>query len=146
MIGLLNASAAGTGPGSDPFGGTGLKASGPPGAPKIREGRVTVHGHLPPEVVARIVRQRFGAFRLCYEAGLRKLPTLSGQVAVHFVIDASGAVSKTEREATTTMPDADVVSCVVRSVATLSFPQPEGGPVDVVYPVRLELAKAGDVE
>jgi len=32
------------------------------------------------------------------------------------------------------MPD-DVTSCVVRQFGNLSFPQPEGGIVTVVYPI-----------
>ena len=103
--------------------------------PHIREGKISVNGQLPPEVVQRILRQSFGRFRLCYENGLRKAPALAGQVAVHFVIDASGSVSRAERDPATTMPDDDVVSCVVRSLGNLAFPQPQGGPVDVVYPL-----------
>jgi hypothetical protein len=33
------------------------------------------------------------------------------------------------------MPNADVVSCVVRSFYGLSFPKPEAGTVKVVYPI-----------
>jgi hypothetical protein len=33
------------------------------------------------------------------------------------------------------MPDGGVVSCVVRAFYGLSFPQPEGGIVTVVYPI-----------
>jgi hypothetical protein len=33
------------------------------------------------------------------------------------------------------MPDAAVVQCVVRAYYGLSFPQPEGGIVTVVYPI-----------
>jgi hypothetical protein len=141
IISLLNASAAGAGTaaGSDAFGAGGLgtpaRPATPAGAPHIREGKATVTGGLASEVIQRIVRQNFGRFRLCYENGLKKTPALAGQVGVHFVIDASGSVSQAERDPTTTMTDGDVVSCVMRSVATLSFPQPQGGPVDVVYPL-----------
>jgi hypothetical protein len=145
MVRMLSESAAGTGAGtgSEAFGAGGIGtpttpsgwsgAPGAPGAPKIREGKVMVNGPLPPEVIQRIARQRFGAYRVCYEAGLRKRASLNGQVVVHFVIDTSGSVSMPERNPTTTMRDDDVVSCVMQSVATLSFPQPQGGTVDVVY-------------
>ena len=33
------------------------------------------------------------------------------------------------------LPDQGVVSCVVRGFGNLSFPQPEGGIVTVVYPI-----------
>jgi hypothetical protein len=54
---------------------------------------LTINGRLPPETVLRIVRQNFGRFRFCYEEGLARKPTLSGRVAVNFVIDRAGAVS-----------------------------------------------------
>ena len=33
------------------------------------------NGHLPPEIIQRIVRQNFGRFRFCYENGLRRTRT-----------------------------------------------------------------------
>ena len=36
------------------------------------------------------------------------------------------------------LPDQSVISCVVRGFGNLSFPQPEGGIVTVVYPIMLE--------
>lgn len=103
-------------------------------APQIRQGNTTVNGRLPPEVIQRIVRQNFGRFRLCYENGLRNNPTLSGRVSVKFVIDRSGAVS-TAQDGGSELPDQGVISCVVRGFGNLSFPQPEGGIVTVVYPI-----------
>lgn len=102
--------------------------------PQVRMGATTVSGRLPPEVIQRIVRQSFGRFRLCYENGLRNNPNLQGRVAVRFVIDRSGAVSSVGNGGSD-LPDASVVSCVVRSFSGLSFPQPEGGIVTVVYPI-----------
>ena len=103
-------------------------------APSLRQGQTQVNGRLPPEVIQRIVRQNFGRFRLCYEAGLRTNPTLSGRVSVKFVIDRSGAVS-TAQDGGSELPDQGVISCVVRGFGNLSFPQPEGGIVTVVYPI-----------
>jgi len=53
---------------------------------------------------------------------------------VKFVIDRSGAVAMTA-DGGSDIPDGGVVSCVVRGFGNLSFPQPEGGMVTVVYPV-----------
>jgi hypothetical protein len=103
-------------------------------APSLRQGATQVSGRLPPEVIQRIVRQNFGRFRLCYENGLRNNPALSGRVSVKFVIDRSGAVS-TAQDGGSELPDPGVVSCVVRGFGNLSFPQPEGGIVTVVYPI-----------
>jgi hypothetical protein len=103
-------------------------------APSIRQGATQVNGRLPAEVIQRIARQNFGRFRLCYENGLRTNPNLAGGVTVKFVIDKSGAVA-TATDGGSNLPDTGVVSCVVRGFSNLSFPQPEGGIVTVVYPI-----------
>ncbi len=103
-------------------------------APSIRQGATQVNGRLPPEVIQRIVRQNFGRFRLCYENGMRTNPNLQGRVAVKFVIDRTGSVT-TAADGGSDLPDQAVVSCVVRGFQNLSFPQPEGGIVTVVYPI-----------
>jgi FHA domain len=103
-------------------------------APKIRQGATQVNGRLPAEVIQRIVRQNFGRFTLCYQNGLKTNPTLAGRVSVRFAIDRSGAVS-TAGDGGSDLPDQGVVQCVVRGFNNLSFPQPEGGVVTVVYPI-----------
>jgi hypothetical protein len=103
-------------------------------SPSLRQGATQVNGKLPAEVIQRIVRQNFGRFRLCYENGLRTNPNLQGRVAIKFVIDRSGSVS-TAQDGGSDLPDQSVVSCVVRGFGNLSFPQPEGGIVTVVYPI-----------
>jgi hypothetical protein len=103
-------------------------------SPSLRQGATQVNGRLPPEVIQRIVRQNFGRFRLCYENGLRTNPNLAGRVQIKFVIDRSGSVS-TSQDGGSDLPDQSVVSCVVRGFGNLSFPQPEGGIVTVVYPI-----------
>ncbi|MBK6461392.1 MAG: AgmX/PglI C-terminal domain-containing protein [Myxococcales bacterium] len=126
---------AGTGTGQGMGNGHGrLGGSHATKTPKLRQGATQVNGRLPPEVIQRIVRQNFGRFRLCYENGLRTNPALTGRVAVKFVIDRSGAVS-TAQDGGSDLSDRAVVSCVVRGFGNLSFPQPEGGIVTVVYPI-----------
>lgn len=123
------------GAGQDGFGGfVGQGGLGVVRAPTLRGQNATVTGRLPPEVIQRIVRQNFGRFRLCYENGLRTNAKLAGRVSVKFVIDRSGAVA-TAVDAGSTLPDTAVVACVVRSFGNLTFPQPEGGIVTVVYPI-----------
>ena len=105
-------------------------------APKLRSGPTESNGRLPAEVIQRIVRQNFGRFRLCYEAGLRGNPGLSGRVATKFVIGRDGAVMQSS-DAGSDLPDQKVVACVVRSFQSLSFPQPDGGIATVTYPIIL---------
>jgi hypothetical protein len=143
-IGLGNVGTIGHGAGlgdgqSFGFGGSiGQKGPGhKPSAPSVRVANVTVGGRLPPEVIQRVVRQNFGRFRYCYEQGLRTSPTLSGRVAVRFVIGRDGSVSNVGNGGSD-LPDSAVVSCIVRAFYGLSFPQPEeGGIVTVVYPIML---------
>jgi hypothetical protein len=99
----------------------------------------SVVGRLPPDVIQRVVRQNFGRFRRCYEDGLRAQPSLGGHVKVAFVIGRDGSVTSA-RDAGSDLPDRSVVSCVVRSFGALSFPEPDGGVVNVLYPVMLSPA------
>lgn len=103
-------------------------------APQVRMGATTVSGRLPPEVIQRIVRQNYGRFRMCYEQGLSKNPNLEGRVTVRFVIGRDGSVSNVSNGGSD-IPDSSVVQCVIRNYYGLSFPQPEGGIVTVVYPI-----------
>lgn len=99
-------------------------------------GEVTSNGRLPADVIQRIVRQNFGRFRLCYEAGLRQNPSLTGRISTKFVIGRDGQVMQSQ-DSGSDMPDQQVVSCVVRSFSALSFPAPEGGIATVTYPIVL---------
>lgn len=53
-----------------------------------------------------------------------------------FVIDASGSVS-TIGDDGSDLKDKDVVSCIMKRVSALGFPQPESGIVTVKYPLIL---------
>ncbi|WP_052375832.1 AgmX/PglI C-terminal domain-containing protein [Chondromyces apiculatus] len=134
---------AGTGTGQGFGGGRGrLGGAQADSRPKVRQGATTVTGRLPPEIVQRIVRQRFGSVRACYEKGLAKNPGLGGQVTTRFTIGADGSVVKAEN-AGSDLPDQEVVACVVGVFKGLSFPKPEqGGVVTVTYPVKFATADA----
>lgn len=103
-------------------------------APSVRQGATQVSGRLPPDVIQRIVRQRFGRFRLCYENGLRSNPNLQGRVAIRFVIGPDGVV-RGASDGGSDLPSQEVIACVARGFTGISFPQPEGGIVTVVYPI-----------
>ena len=90
-------------------------------------------GRIPPQVVQRIVRQNFGRFRLCYQQGLAQNPNLEGRIPVRFIIGRDGAVSNVS--ALGGFPDSKVQSCVQSAFYSLSFPPPEGGVVQVTYPL-----------
>lgn len=96
-----------------------------------------IGGRMPKEAIQRIVRAAFGRMRGCYEAGLKRQPTLVGRVEVRFVIGAEGqvlAAVDTVRE----MSDDEARDCVVRIFSGLRFPAPEGGIVTVTYPIQFQ--------
>jgi TonB family protein len=97
---------------------------------------VSVSGRLPPEIIQRIIRQNMGRIRLCYETALRKNPSLSGRVTTSFVIGRDGSVSSV-RISESTIGNRSVDDCVARAFSSMSFPQPEGGIVTVVYPIAM---------
>jgi hypothetical protein len=102
-------------------------------APQIHGRTDVINGHLPAEVIQRVVRQNFGRFRQCYEIGLRTNPNLEGRVVARFVIGRDGAVSNVS--AGGDVPDSQVKSCVASAFYGLSFPTPEAGIVTVTYPI-----------
>lgn len=95
-----------------------------------------VDGRLPPEAVQRVVRANMGRMRLCYEDGLRNNPSLAGRITVRFVIDRDGTVAFA-KESDGSFPDGRVGACVVQGFRSLSFPDSEGGVIDVSYSLSL---------
>ncbi len=136
-IGSLGHTGTCTGPNCSGI-GVGYGKPGGGYKPKTRfpreAGPVTTNGHLPPEVIQRIVRQNFGRFSFCYQNGLKTNPNLEGRVTVKFVIGRDGGV-QLAADGGSDIPDQSVKQCVVSSFAGLSFPAPDNGMVTVVYPL-----------
>jgi len=120
-----------------------------PPAAKVMSGR------MPPEVIQKIVRSRFGVFRRCYEDGLRKDPTLMGRAAIRFVIERDGSVSEvTDIRSALPAPfvwestpldnrpplPVEVSGCIVEGFKQFTFPPPEGGIVIMTLPITLSSA------
>ena len=99
-----------------------------------RYGTPTTNGHLPAEVIQRIVRQNDGRYRFCYQQGLKTNPELTGRVTVKFVIGRDGSVMLSA-DGGSDIPDSSVRQCVVSSFTQLTFPQPDSGIVTVFYPI-----------
>jgi hypothetical protein len=111
-----------------------LKPEHKTGVPTMRPGVSITTGHIPAEVIQRIVRQNFGRFRNCYQNGLTRNPNLEGRVTARFVIGREGAVSNVSNGGSD-IPDSGVVSCVLQTYYSLSFPSPDAGIVTVSYPL-----------
>ena len=91
-------------------------------------------GHLPSEVIQRIVRQNDGRYRFCYQHAVQTNPNLAGRVTVKFLISRDGSVGYTA-DGGSDIPDEGVRQCVVRAFANLTFPSPDSGVVTVFYPI-----------
>ena len=100
------------------------------------QGATAVSGRVPPEAIQLIIRGNFDRLRTCYQQGLARDSSLSGTVAVRFVIGFDGKVIQAE-DHRSTIPDPRVRDCVIRSFRTFNFPKPEGGIVTVIYPIML---------
>jgi hypothetical protein len=90
---------------------------------------------IPPETVQAVLRSHYGAVVSCYQAGLSKNSSLAGTVTVKIVASAGGATQQAVDEGST-LPDKDVVACVVGEIAKASYPA-GGGVLTVLYPIQL---------
>jgi TonB family protein len=67
-----------------------------------------------------VVRARSGAFRACYESAAARDPKLQGGVTVSFTVSPEGSV--TARISSSSLDNARVESCVLRTFNRLHFP------------------------
>jgi hypothetical protein len=93
-----------------------------------------VDGRLSPEIIQKLVRQKYGVFRRCYEDGLRRNARLAGRVDTQFVIERDGSVRRAKVKCMT-MDDRDMARCVLSGYRTIVFPSPADGVVTVTYPI-----------
>jgi len=103
--------------------------------PAVASSQLDPSGRLPPEVIEGNVRANFGDLLACYQTGLAKDPKLAGTVSVRFVLGEGGMTNEVTAEQST-LPDNDVVSCVVGAFRKLTYPESRGGNVTVVYPIE----------
>jgi hypothetical protein len=85
--------------------------------------------------VLRVVRQHQAEFRECYERELTKFPVLAGRLTVRLIIDPEGNTSNIGNGGRYDLPNAKLVSCVVRAFHGLSFPPPERGIATIYVPI-----------
>src|SRR5690606_24054774 len=100
------------------------------GGRPLRFSKATVEGALPPEVVQRVLRSRFGPFRKCLAAA----PASLKAVKLTFTIDEKGAVKKSVRS----LPAAGTHGgCLRAQVEKIRFPTPERGVVKVSFELKV---------
>ena len=127
--------------------GGGIGHGGKPGGGHVPHGPsmrpppdISTNGHLPPEVIQRIVRQNSGRMLNCYTEGLKSNPSLEGRVAVQFVIGRDGSVTMSQDTSGSDLADPAVRACVVKQFYNISFPEPKDGTVRVIYPMTFSPA------
>jgi len=86
------------------------------------------------EDIHKAVRDKNAYLRQCYLAGTFKNTQLEGTVTVLFTIDTEGKVSRAS-DAGSSIPDPDVVSCVIGVFGKLDFPHGGSSDTDFEYPV-----------
>ena len=89
-------------------------------------------GLMDPGEVAKVVNQKIGAIKGCYEQALKRDPTLKGKVTIQFTIAGSGKV--TSAKATVNELGPQVGSCMVAAFMRFRFPPPDGGTITFEYP------------
>jgi len=94
-------------------------------------------GRLVPEAIESVVRQEATAVAIssCFEAGRRKNAALAGNVNVKVVIDEDGLTKDASDEST--LPDREVVDCVVGVFRGIRYPASHDGNIAVIYPIHL---------
>lgn len=106
-------------------------------APKEEAEDPVPEGPLSKKAIEKIIQDRSDRFQPCYDAGLKKNPSLRGRVTARIVIGNDGRVAASE-DGGSSMPDASVVKCVLAGFKKLRFPIPEESFVTVNYPMEFE--------
>jgi hypothetical protein len=105
-----------------------LKASPP--------GEKHMEGNVPPEAVAKVVKQNSGGLRACYEHALKRKPDLQyvSAVTARFEVKNSGsAINVTFKPHT----DGEMEKCMASTMGKWKFPAFQGDPVAFEQPVNL---------
>lgn len=106
----------------------------PPPAPAVVVPTARPVPSIHPRVRA-VLRRHHGKIRRCYDKGLRHDPSLEGRVVVRMVVDSDGEVDNAF-DAGSTLPDREVVECIVEVLEDIDFHGSVGR--SIVYPIDLQ--------
>jgi hypothetical protein len=109
------------------------------------EAPVSSNGCVDPEVarlsqstVREIVSGTYDELQRCYSQALSRNHSAAGKVSFEFVIGQNGSVAQAwVRDAT--LPDCVAIDCMLTQFRALSFPEPVGRSVRVIYPINYVL-------
>ncbi len=83
--------------------------------------------------IIKQVKLRAAALRSCYEQALLSQPTLAGKIDAQWTVDSQGRATAA-KIASSTLNNASVGDCVLRTIARLRFKVPEAGVCVVRWP------------
>ncbi len=87
-------------------------------------GTPIILGALEKEAVIRIVQERAGQIRACYERELAKVPGVAGKLKMKWVIGSGGKVPQAQVEETK-LHDDNIERCLADKIKTWVFPKPK---------------------
>jgi outer membrane biosynthesis protein TonB len=121
-------------------GGIGALGVGSVGKGPVRSGvtkavatSIASQGQIDKEAVAKVINSHLAEVQRCYEAALMRTPGLAGKVVLEWSISTSGKVVSSKSKSST-LKDASVESCILRSLNNWQFPPAKGNSVVITYP------------
>lgn len=96
-------------------------------------------GYLSPSTVSKVINRHLGRVRACYTKALKANPNINGRLYVQFIVGPNGRV-KGVSKLSSTVDSSEMEQCILGSVLTWVFPQPENGEVTIKHPFIFELS------
>jgi hypothetical protein len=95
-----------------------------------------MEGNVPPEAVAKVVKQNSGGLRACYEHALKRKPDLQyvASVTARFSVKNTGNATSVSFSPHT---DSEMEKCMATTMEKWKFPSFQGDPVAFEQPVNL---------
>lgn len=110
------------------------------GKPEVVPLDPMVRGDLGAPVVRDVIENNLAGLEDCYAAALKKKPDTQGRVVIRIVIRGEGTV-RSAGIAGSQVKDDDVGRCMSGHIASLSFPESDGGgSTEATYPFQLQTA------
>jgi len=94
-------------------------------------------GTLPLPVVRQEIEASRPGLTRCYEASLKRYPSLRNEVSIQarIGVSAKGSVSRVRISGVSEWPVLE--ECLEDVLLDMSFPRPDGGPLELIFPFRL---------
>ena len=98
---------------------------------RVGGGSAGAEGELPPEVIKKVLSDKSGAVKACYQKELQSNPDLAGSIKVKFVINPAGQVVGVKIESSN-IDNSKVEECITTLIKSMRFPQAKGGGITTV--------------